>query len=415
VIVLTGLDDEAVALRALHEGAQDYLMKGGLDGGQLPRAIRYAMEREQAARAIRENEELLRTVVESAPIVLFATDREGTVTLCRGSGLDAAGVAGGELAGRSAFQAFAPYPDLAGAVRRGLAGEPHSMTAQVRDVAYQVQVTPARDTRGVIAGMIGVATDVTERLHAEARLQRTIEDLQAKTSELESFTYSVSHDLKEPLRTMEAFSQFLLEDYAEKLDEQARDYLERMGRAGVRLRQMIEELLVLARVGQRFEEPVRVDVLDVVRNVVSVMQVAVEEKRVRVEIEAALPAISGNVYHAEQIFGNLVGNALKFNQSAEPLVRIGVRSVANGRATFYVQDNGIGVDPEYHDRIFQVFQQLHKRDEYAGTGAGLTIVKRAAEALGGSVQLESVLGEGATFLVRLPVWEAERAAQVQAA
>lgn len=415
VIVLTGLNDEAVALRALHEGAQDYLVKGGLDGGQLPRAIRYALERKQAEQAARESEELLRTVVESAPIVLFATDRDGTITLCQGRGLDSVGVAGEELAARPAFQAFAQYPDLAGAVRRALAGEPHSITARVRDVAYQVHVTPARDARGVIAGMIGVATDVTERLHAEARLQCTVEDLQRKTSELESFTYSVSHDLKEPLRTLEAFSQFLLEDYADKLDDQARDYLERMGRAGARLRQMIEELLVLARVGQRFEEPVRVDMQELVRNVVSAMQVAVEEKQVRVEVEVDLLDIAGDVYHAEQIFGNLVGNALKFNRSGEPLVRIGVRSVANGQATFYVQDNGIGVDPEYHERIFQVFQQLHKREEYQGTGAGLAIVKRAAEALGGSVHVESALGQGTTFLVRLPVWEAGLAARTDAA
>jgi len=415
VIVLTGLDDEAVALRALHEGAQDYLMKGGLDSGQLPRAIRYAIEREQAAQAIRENENLLRTVVESAPIVLFATDREGMISLCQGSGLGAVGVAGGALEGRSAFQVFGHYPDLAGAVRRALAGETHAVTTQLGDVAYQVHVTPARDARGLIAGMIGVATDVTERTNAEARLQRTIGDLQRKTSELESFTYSVSHDLKEPLRTLEAFSQFLLEDYADKLDEQARDYLERMGRAGVRLRQMIEELLVLARVGQRFEELVRVDMQELVRNVVSAMQVAVDEHGVRVEVDRDLPAIAGNVYHAEQIFGNLFGNALKFNRAAEPLVRIGVRSVANGRATFYVQDNGIGVDAEYHERIFQVFQQLHKREEYEGTGAGLAIVKRAVEALGGTVQLESALGQGATFLVRLPVWEAGRAARTQAA
>lgn len=292
VVVLTGLNDEAVALRALHEGAQDYLVKAGLESDQLPRAVRYAIERKQAEQALR----------------------------------------------------------------------------------------------------------------------RTVAELEAKTSELESFTYSVSHDLKEPLRTMEAFSQFLLEDYAERLDEQGRDYLERMGRAGARLRQMIEELLVLARVGQRSQEAVRVDVRELVNNIVSAMQVAVDEKGLHVELESGLPAVAGDLYHTEQIFGNLFSNALKFNHAAEPLVRIGVRSVEDGRATFYVQDNGIGVEPEYHERIFQVFQQLHRREEYEGTGAGLAIVKRAAEALGGSVRLESSLGAGATFLVQLPVWESGSAA-----
>jgi len=410
VIVLTGLNDEAVALRALHEGAQDYLRKGGLESDQLPRAIRYAIERKRAEQAARESEELLRTVVESAPIVLFATDRAGAITLCQGSGLAAIGVAGGELEGRSAFQAFAQYQELAGALRRALAGESLTITAEVRDVAYQVHVMPARDAGGIITGMIGVATDVTERLNAESRLKRTVAELETKTSELESFTYSVSHDLKEPLRTMEAFSQFLLEDYAERLDEQGRDYLERMGRAGARLRQMIEELLVLARVAQRSQDAARVDVRELVNNIVSAMQVAVHEKGLHVEIESDLPAVAGDLYHTEQIFGNLFSNALKFNHADEPLVRIGVRSVEDGRATFYVQDNGIGVEPEYHERIFQVFQQLHRREEYEGTGAGLAIVKRAAEALGGSVRLESSLGAGATFLVQLPVWESGSAA-----
>jgi light-regulated signal transduction histidine kinase (bacteriophytochrome) len=220
--------------------------------------------------------------------------------------------------------------------------------------------------------------------------------------------------LKEPLRTLEAFSQFLLEDYAERLDEQGCDYLNRMSNAAARLRQMIEELLVLARVGQRAEEPVRVDVREVLENIVAAMQVAVEEKGARVQLEGELPAVAGDRYHAEQIFANLISNALKFNQADEPLIRIGVRSIDSAAVTFYVQDNGIGVDPQYHLRIFQVFQQLHKREEYEGTGAGLAIVKRAAGALGGSVRLESALGQGATFVIKLPVWTGE-AAQARAA
>jgi signal transduction histidine kinase len=153
----------------------------------------------------------------------------------------------------------------------------------------------------------------------------------------------------------------------------------------------------------------------VVGNVVGAMQVAVDEKGARVEVESGLPAVAGDLFHAEQVFGNLFSNALKFNQSEEPIVRIGVRSVERGMATFYVQDNGIGVDPEHHERVFQVFQQLHRREEYGGTGAGLAIVKRAAEALGGTVRLESSLGEGATFLVRLPLWQADAVAQAKVA
>ena len=416
VIVLTGLDDEAIALRALHDSAQDYLTKTGLEGGQLARAIRYAVERKQAERAVHESAGRLRAVMESAPIVVFATDREGTITLCQGSGLASLAVAPESVVGRAGSDVFANLPQVAAGLRRALAGEMLTTTAEVRGVAFQVHLAPERDAGGVIEGSIGVAIDVTERTQAESRLQRTIEELQEKTVELESFTYSVSHDLKEPLRTIEAFSQFLMEDCADGLDEQAQDYLARMSKASARLRQMIEELLVLARLGERSEEPGRVDVGEVVAGAVDALQAAVAAKRARIEVDDALPAVQGDRFRTEQIFGNLLGNALKFNQAAEPLVRVGVRSIQDGTVVFYVQDNGIGIDPEYHGRVFGVFQQLHRREEYEGTGAGLAIVKRAALALGGDVRLDSHVGQGATFLVTLPIWGATpNVGQAQAA
>jgi light-regulated signal transduction histidine kinase (bacteriophytochrome) len=244
----------------------------------------------------------------------------------------------------------------------------------------------------------------TGRKRAEEELMQRADELEAKNQELDAFTYSISHDLKEPLRTIEAFSQFLLEDYMERLDEQGRDYLTRMGNASVRMKHLIEDLLTLSRIPRQSTPPARVDVSQVTRDAIEGMRATVEEKRAAVEVQDGLPAVLGHEPLIEQVFGNLIGNALKFNNSEQPLLKIGGRGVDDKMATFYVQDNGIGIDPQYHERIFGVFQRLHRREEYEGTGAGLAIVKCVVETYGGRIWVESELGAGATFLFTLPVW-----------
>ena len=244
-----------------------------------------------------------------------------------------------------------------------------------------------------------------ERQQSEEMLRETLAELENRSAEMESFTYSVSHDLKEPLRTLEAFSRFLLEDYGEVLDDQGRDYLDRLARASARLKDMVEELLTLSRLGRRPHELERVNVRRVVEEIVAANRFSIDESNADVAIEGALPDVLADLPRVEQIFGNLVGNGFKFNRSERPSVRIGLAELTGGWVTFYVRDNGIGIAPEYHERIFFLFQRLHLREEYEGTGAGLAIVKRAAEALGGCVWLESEPGAGSTFFVRLPLWE----------
>ncbi len=277
------------------------------------------------------------------------------------------------------------------------------------DEAVAVEAVHARAQDYLIKGQIErnplarAVRHAIKRKRAEETLKRTVAELERRTEELEAFTYSVSHDLKEPLRTLEAFSQFLLEDYAKRLDDQGRSYLTRMGKASARLKQMIEDLLTLSRLGQRPQEVERIDVGQVVASIVTAMQISVDEKGAALQVEENLPDVCGDLHRVEQVFGNLIANALKFNRSERPIVKIGVRDEQQGMATFYVQDNGIGIDPAYRDRIFGVFQQLHRREEYEGTGAGLAIVQRAVQALGGRVWVESEAGAGATFCFTLPV------------
>jgi len=244
----------------------------------------------------------------------------------------------------------------------------------------------------------------TGRKRAEEQLRQKAAELEAKNQELDAFTYSVSHDLKEPLRAIEAFSQFVLEDCADRLDEQGREYLLKLANAAVRMKRLIDDLLALSRASRESRRRTQVDVGRLVRDVVERMSSTVEGRGATVEVEDGLPDVLADPPRVEEVFANLLGNALKFNESKRPSVKIGVRAIEGGMATFYVQDNGIGIDPQYHERIFGIFQRLHRREEYEGTGAGLAIVKRVVEILGGRTWVESELGAGATFLFTLPLW-----------
>jgi light-regulated signal transduction histidine kinase (bacteriophytochrome) len=140
-----------------------------------------------------------------------------------------------------------------------------------------------------------------------------------------------------------------------------------------------------------------------VKEIVAEAQLTLHAKGATVEVEKGLPDVLAESTRMRQVFVNLLGNALKFNESERPHVKIGVRSTAGDRATFYVQDNGIGIDPRYHERIFDIFQRLNPREQYEGTGAGLAVVERVVQTLGGTVWVESELGAGATFLFTLPL------------
>ena len=252
--------------------------------------------------------------------------------------------------------------------------------------------------------------DITRRKHLERSLaakavrERELnEALRQQVAELDAFTYSVSHDLKEPLRAIEAFSQFALEDCADQLDEQGQGYLMKLSKASIRMKNLIDDLLTLSRAFRQPGRPSRVDVDGLVREVIAEAQLALDAKGATAEVEKGLPDVLAESTRMRQVFFNLLGNALKFNESKRPHVKIGVRSTEGGMATFYVQDNGIGIDPQYHERIFDIFQRLHPREQYEGTGAGLAVVERVVQTLGGTVWVESELGAGATFLFRLPL------------
>ncbi|MEX2245182.1 MAG: ATP-binding protein [Dehalococcoidia bacterium] len=240
-----------------------------------------------------------------------------------------------------------------------------------------------------------------EAVVARSGLEAVTDHLRRANAELEAFTHSVSHDLKEPLRTIEAFSQFLLADYNDALDDQGRDYLQRVGGASARMKRLIEELLALSRLARLPDPSEPVDAGRALATIIEGMRYTIETHQARVEVQEDLPSVLADAPRLEQIFGNLISNALKFNRDGQPVVRIGCRQ-DGGEAIFHVADDGIGIDPEYHEKVFGIFQRLNRREDFDGTGAGLAIARRAVEGLGGRIWVESALGEGATFLFTLP-------------
>lgn len=222
------------------------------------------------------------------------------------------------------------------------------------------------------------------------------------TRELDDFAYVVSHDLKEPLRGVEGLTRLLLQEHGEKLDPGVREYVLSIRDSGKRMRRLVDDLLRLSRIGRRQYPRERVDFNDLLAEVRHALDYAIAQKQATVAVQPGLPTLICDRVRMAELFQNLVSNALKFTPGKPPRVEIGYR-LADGEHLFWVQDNGIGIRPEHHERIFEIFQRLDPGGPQEGTGVGLTICKRIVEGHGGHMKVESRLGEGARFLVALPV------------
>jgi len=279
-----------------------------------------------------------------------------------------------------------------------------------------------RDPQGRIIGTVGITRDIHENKVTEEALRRsetklrqfTIQ-LERSNRELQDFAYVASHDLQEPLRKIVVFGERLKEKCADAFSEQGRDYLERMQKAASRMQILINDLLAFSRVTTKAQPFVSVNLAQVARDVVSDLEARIEQVKGRVEL-GALPLIEAEPLQMRQLLQNLVGNALKFRRPEEaPVVKVQAEIVSavpprseNGAAAepllqLTVSDNGIGFDEKYLDRIFNVFQRLHTRNEYEGTGMGLAITRKIVLYHGGDITAKSKPGHGSTFIATLPV------------
>jgi PAS domain S-box-containing protein len=264
---------------------------------------------------------------------------------------------------------------------------------------------PLRDEQGRIVGTFGISKDITQKKLADEELKKKTAELARSNSELEQFAYVASHDLQEPLRMVASYTQLLARRYRGKLDSDAEEFIGYAVEGVTRMQSLINDLLAYSRVGTRpiQENPTRLK--DSLEAALSNLRLNIDENEAVITSEE-LPVVQGDKMQLGQLFQNLIGNAIKFRSESAPRIHISARKESR-HWIIGVQDNGIGIDPQYFQRIFVIFQRLHRKKEYPGTGIGLAICKKIAERHGGRIWVESEPGRGSIFYITLP-WLKER-------
>lgn len=382
--------------------------------------IRDITERKHAQEALTQSELRYRTLAEDSTNVICISDPTAVYTYVSPACRTLFGYEPEELIGCPA-QDFCHHDDLEGLQHAYdatlLSGAPVTFAHRFRhrDGVYGWIESTFRQMRDPVSGDIievqASVRDITERKRAEDELRSLAASLEASNRELDHFATVASHDLQEPLRKIQAFGDRLKSKYDGVLDERGQDYLERMESAASRMRALIDNLLALSRVTTKGQPFTPVDLEEVAWTVVSDLELLIGDNGGRVEI-AQLPTVEADPLQMRQLIQNLIANSLKFSrEGVAPLIKLyseavpppddGGREVESTRV--FVEDNGIGFEEKYLDRIFTVFERLHGRSQYAGTGMGLAICKKIATHHGGDITARSAPGEGATFIVTLPL------------
>ncbi len=367
--------------------------------------------------ALRLSEERFRLMIESVKdYAIILLDPRGLITSWNVGAERTKGYRADEIMGKS-FTVFYTPEDIA-------AGKPADELAQAlahgrfetegwrtrKDGSRfwaNVIITPLYTADGVHFGFVKVTRDISERRQAEAAQARLTVDLQQRTTaleealnEMETFSYSVAHDLRSPLRSIDGFSKYLLEHTLARLDAQEQDYLHRMRQAAQRMARLIDELLNLARVGRVPLHLEAVDLSTLASEIAAELQRQYPDRQVICEIAPGLQ-VRADRELLRMALMNLLENAWKFTRTrTQGRIAVGMRRDGD-RAVFFVRDNGVGFDMAYRNKLFQPFQRLHTEEEFPGTGIGLALVARIIQRHGGRIWADAVVGEGATFYFTL--------------
>jgi len=380
--------------------------------------------RRRAEEALAEEHHLLRGVMDAMPEQVFVTDRHGCFII---DNISHRTFLGAKLAAQ--VEGAVPtdfFPaDIADEMEKDnrhimesglpiLSKEHLILRPDGQLVWIATTKVPLNDVEGRCIGLVGVSTDISVRKEAEERLRLAAEQLRRSNLELQDFASVASHDLQEPLRKIQAFGDRLKIKCFPDLGDTGRDYLDRMQDAARRMQILLHDLLTLSRVTSKAQPFSPVDLHKIVQDVVSDLEVRIEQTSAQIEI-GFLPTIDADAGQMRQLIQNLLSNALKFQAPGiQPQVIISAKILDNAESLagsmpgeelcqLVVRDNGIGFDERYLDRIFQVFQRLHTRSAYEGTGIGLAVCRKITERHGGSISAKSAEGEGATFIVTLPM------------
>ncbi|MBN1876042.1 MAG: transporter substrate-binding domain-containing protein [Anaerolineae bacterium] len=375
---------------------------------------------EQINAELQESEQRYQILARISPVGIFRTDANGSTTYVNPKWCAISGLSADQALGNGWLDVV--HPDDKERINRGWqesAQLHHASFADYRFVRLDGtliwvmgQAVPELNSEGQIIGYVGTITDITDRKRAEdeihqlnaeleLRVQERTAQLQAANKELESFSYSVSHDLRAPLRAISGFSTIVARRHRASLNEEGQHYVDNIVQASERMGQLIDDLLTYARLGRTGVRRGPVSLANLMGELARNMQAYLDKNHGTLDICKDLPVVAGDRTLLSQVFTNLLENAFTYHKpDAPPQVCVRYHS-EDTHIVVEVHDNGIGIPSEYYEKIFNVFQRLHSEEEYPGTGIGLATVKKSVELLGGNVWVESKVGEGSTFFVRL--------------
>jgi PAS domain S-box-containing protein len=372
-------------------------------------SVRFFKEKYEMTDALRESEERFRAMFEKAAVGIAMVDPDGRWLRVNPSLCGITGYPEAELLGLTLQDITHPEDlsmDLA-AIQRVLSGRIDTYDMEKRYIRKDGAVIPIHLTVSLVREMDGtpgyfvfIVEDISMRKAAEEKLARALEELERSNRELEQFAYVASHDLQEPLRMVSSYTQLLARHYEGQLDEKAKKYIDYAVDGAVRMQQLINDLLTFARVGTRGAPFKPVDTHALLGVVIKNLAISISEARAIVTNDD-LPVVSADASQLTMVFQNLMANAIKFRGETPPHIHVSATE-RDREWIFSVKDNGIGIDRKYADRIFVIFQRLHTREEYSGTGIGLAICKRIIARHGGRIWFESETGRGATFFFTIP-------------
>ena len=359
---------------------------------------------------IAESEERYRALVETAPVAV-AVHRDGIIIFANGEAERMLGVEPGGLVGRKVLDLVHPdFQEIARErISRVFLDGATSPILEQRLVTgnghvIDVEVSTARVSLNGELAVMSVVRDISLRHQAETERDRLLRNLQRSNDDLQQFAFIASHDLQEPLRNVSGYVQLLARRYGGRLDQDADEFIAFAVQGTKRMQEMITNLLEYSRLHGEAEAATACDSRTVIDGVLADLSVAMVEAGATVEVKP-LPRVLVREHELARIFQNLIGNALKYRKpDVAPVIVISARSEGRMRV-FSIKDNGIGIEPDYQDKVFTLFQRLHSRGEYAGTGLGLAICRKLVLHNGGRIWVESKPGEGSTFLFTLPAAE----------
>ncbi|MEG3929431.1 MULTISPECIES: PAS domain S-box protein [unclassified Microcoleus] len=365
-------------------------------------------ERKLTETALQESEFKYRQIVELAKEGIWVIDRNGLTTYVNHAMARMLGYSELEMFGRSLFD-FMDEGEKPQAIenverhKQGM-GEQHEFkfkSKDGKDIWTDMSTSSVMDSQGNLLSSCALVYNITARKEAEQQLLQLTEDLKRSNEELEQFAYVASHDLQEPLRAVTSYTQLLAQRYQGNLDDRADKYINYIVDGATRMQQLINDLLAYSRLGTRGQEFEPADCKAAVQQSLCNLQIAIAETKAVITCDA-MPTVMADEFQLVQLFQNLLANSIKFCRPDIPLIHIAAR-MQESEWVFSVRDNGIGIDPQYADRIFIIFQRLHSRRQYSGTGIGLAMCKRIAERHGGRIWVESQEGKGATFYFTIPI------------